>query len=451
MIQLSPELPNLDQLFAFLEQEINGNSFIQEESNSNFWDEIAVNTYLFKRVWNRPLSPFQLKEYKGRTVYLFDTVSAFIEPNTIIRLQKNHHKSSIRPIRHLDRHIDTLIQCSTNHLKNRVQPDGKFDYGMYAVGSKPITSYNLIRHADAIHSLAEGYRWKSTLHQYDYQLLLKMKAALHYLLTFKAEKDHETVLIEKNPQNQLFSLGATAAAITAIADYQSLTGDEQYLELAERMANGLLMLQNKSGSFLNITAKQHPAGYDAKAAYALLRLFQLDHMPKWLDGSKLAFEHFINRKAQPALNHWLSYAVYEMTGIIPDRRYFDIELDGIQKRLDAMKGKSFPSPTYLQDLICARQLIDRMQQLHMDHLLRGFDLKNLEDTIHSRADQHRAGFFYPEIAMYMEKPGSVVGSFFNRQHGYRVRIDDLQHNISAYCLYAQYYLTDWQEQSLIPS
>ncbi|MFP7476841.1 hypothetical protein [Terribacillus saccharophilus] len=438
---------------AFLEQEINGNTFIQENSSSGLknWIEKAVNNYLLKRAWNRPLNPFLLSQYRDSTVFLFETVSTFIGPEAVIHLLHGSSKNGIRPIRHLDRHIDTLIKCATNHLRDRVQQDGKFDYGIYAASSKSITSYNLIKHGDAIHSLAEGYHWKKTLQQDDPIMPQRMKAALDYLLTFRVEKDRETTLIEKDSTNQLYSLGATAAAVIAIADYQSQTGDEQYLEAAVKMAKGMLTMQNRSGSFLNITAKQHQAGYDAKAVYALLRLYQLDHHPLWLERSKLAFEHFINRRVKPAPNHWLSYAVYEMTGIIPDRRYFAMKLQSIQKRLVAMKGNTSPSPTQLQILLCTRRLLDRMYHAQLGHLLRGFDMKYLEDTIHSRADQQRTGFFYPEIAMYMEKPDSVVGSFFNRQNGFRVRIDDLQHNISAYCLYAQYYLTDHQGQSLIPS
>ncbi|MFP7492861.1 hypothetical protein SFC66_03655 [Terribacillus saccharophilus] len=437
---------------AFLEQEINGNVFIQENNTGQkHWNDKAVNDYLLKRVWNRPLHPFQLSDYKDQTVFLFDTVSVLIEQMATIRLEHHSHRNGIRPIRHRERHIDTLIQCGTNHLRDRVQPNGKFDYAIYAAGSRSRTSYNLIRHADAIHSLADGYRWKRTVQQDDPALLEKMKTALDYLLTYKVKKNESTALIEREKTNVLYSLGATAAAIIAIANYQSLTGDDQYLRAAEELANGLLTLQNKSGSFLNITAKQHQAGYDAKAVYSLLRLFQLDNNPKWLEKSKLAFEHFINRRAQPAPNHWLSYAVYEMTCIIPDQRYFAMKLKSIQKRLTDMKGNAAPSPTQLQILLCARKLIDRMQQIQLDHLLRGFDLQSLEDTIHARADQQRIGFFYPEVAMYMKNPSLIAGSFFSRQHGYRVRIDDLQHNISAYYLYAQYYLTDQDRQSLIPS
>ncbi|QXE01419.1 hypothetical protein [Terribacillus sp. DMT04] len=442
-----------DFRLAFLNQEINGNRFLQETKSTGLmtWNEEAVNTYLLKRAWNRPLNPFKLSDYKEQTVYLFDTISVFIGTNAVIPLQHGSHKNGIRTVRHLANHIDKLIECGTNHLKNRVLSTGKFDYGVYAASADSISAYNVMRHADAIHALADGYRWKTLLQQEDATLLQKIKAALDYLLTFQVEKDNQSTLIQRDSKNQLFSLGATAAAIIAIADYESLTGDNRYRAVAQRLANGILALQNKSGSFLNITAKQHQAGYDAKAVYALLRLFQLDNQPLWLERSKLAFEHFVNRRAQPAPNHWLSYAVYEMTGIIPDRRYFKMKLDSIEKRIAAMKGNTLPSPTHLHILVCARMLIDRMHHNQLGHLLRGFDLRRLEETIHSRADQQRNGYFYPEIAMFMEKPGLVVGSFFNRQQQFRVRIDDLQQHISAYCLYASYYLSEEPEQSLIPS
>ncbi|RRJ24689.1 poly(glycerol-phosphate) alpha-glucosyltransferase, partial [Pseudomonas aeruginosa] len=57
------------------------------------------------------------------------------------------------------------------------------------------------------------------------------------------------------------------------------------------------------------------------------------------------------------------------------------------------------------------------------------------DTIHLRADYQRIGYFYPELAMYFKNPQRILGSFFVKDQGYRVRIDDIEHFLSGYVQY----------------
>ena len=57
------------------------------------------------------------------------------------------------------------------------------------------------------------------------------------------------------------------------------------------------------------------------------------------------------------------------------------------------------------------------------------------EIIKYRAFHMLDGYFYPEYAMYMERPDKILGSFFVRHDDFRARIDDNQHFIDGYAKY----------------
>ena len=83
------------------------------------------------------------------------------------------------------------------------------------------------------------------------------------------------------------------------------------------------------------------------------------------------------------------------------------------------------------------ELYDRIidQQIPADD----FDIQSLLNTIFIRAQRQLNGFFFPEYAMYMANPNRILNTFMVRHDGYRVRIDDVQHNIGGYYLYYKNY------------
>lgn len=94
-------------------------------------------------------------------------------------------------------------------------------------------------------------------------------------------------------------------------------------------------------------------------------------------------------------------------------------------------------PTFLELTVATKEMTLRMEAEGQQALLTSYSLENLEKTITKRALYQLNGYFYPELAMYYKNPARIEGSFFIRHQSFRVRIDDVEHNISGYVRYYQ--------------
>ena len=87
-------------------------------------------------------------------------------------------------------------------------------------------------------------------------------------------------------------------------------------------------------------------------------------------------------------------------------------------------------------LMATYHLVEKAKKTGYADLVETYlDEEKFIKTIHIRADYERTGYFYPEIAMYFKNPARIVNSFFIKHHGYRVRIDDIEHYLSGYVQY----------------
>ena len=377
--------------------------------------------------------------------------------------------NGIRTIKHSDfkTHARNLISANAEFLYQQIQPNGKFIYGYFPAYHKTLKSYNTVRHCTSLYALIESLEVQA---QPSY--LPKIRQAIEFALQHLYAEVHinnQTLgyMLDGTAPQQEIKLGANAAAILMITKYYQLTQDAQYLPYAEKVAKGILSMVSSSGETIHVLhypslelkEKFRIVYYDGEAAFALLRLYQINQSPELLATVEQMFEHFIAKDYWKYHDHWLSYCTNELSMIKPDPRYFEFGLNNYLKNLKFIKNRQTAYATFLEMLMSAHKMICRLKansskDAQQTDLLQQARLSELEDTIELRANYQRIGFFYPEMAMYFGSPQTILNAFFVRHDRFRTRIDDSEHNLSGYIAYYLHFERQSQPaaaQSLLPS
>ena len=221
-----------------------------------------------------------------------------------------------------------------------------------------------------------------------------------------------------------------------------------YTEIACALGNGILSLLNpETGEFshvlnMNFSLKERyrTVYYDGEAAYALCRLYRLTKEEKWLFYAEKAVDHFLTADYTRYRDHWVAYAMNEITRYIHRDDYDTFALRNARVNLDFLYKRETTYHTFLELLMVTFETYERILAENPGlPYLKEFDLPYFLRTIRVRADRMLNGFFFPEYAMYMRCPDKILGSFMVRHDGFRVRIDDVQHNIGGFYLYYKNY------------
>jgi len=432
-----------DQRFrlAFLEQEMNGNVFLHwVKGQAVFrWDNI---NYYVKRNYGLNLL---LGNDVVKRVYTFSTVSAFHDGSNLYPLGCDWLNNGRRYVSKLAPEILQSIICkSSQYLAGEVLKSGMFRYGYFPCFDREISHYNILRHASTTYSMIEAYEVTQSE-----TLAAAIKLGLDYLVreivTIDCGGVQRGFVVEKTDNNSI-KLGANAAAVLALAKYIEVFSEDGYLSTIQQLARGILCFQRDDGSFvhvlnypdLSIREAQRIVYYDGEATFALARLYSLDINPKWLKAVEQAFGYFIDNQYWRHNDHWLSYCSQELFLHRPKRKYLLFNLKNAEGVLDFCLTRETTYPTLLELLMACHKIISICKQrgMYLD-IIAHFDQSKLLKAIHHRARHQLNGFMFPEVAMYFKMPKKVLGSFYIRHHAFRVRIDDVEHNLSGYCSYLQ--------------
>ena len=333
----------------------------------------------------------------------------------------------------------SIIDSASSFLMNQVQPDGSFIYGIRARFDNEIDDYNILRHSGTIWSLICRYRMYP-----DETLKEKIENTINFMLKQVRYDDDGAAYLSEVRDSEI-KLGANGIAVVTLTEYMDVFQNENYRDVCEELGEGILKQQNpENGSYWHILYDDFSKAeefrtvyYDGECTFALTRLYSLTGEQKWLDAACKAIDHFIAEDYTQYRDHWVAYSLNEVTKYVDRQEYYDFALANATNNYSRILGRARTYPTNLELLISCFETWQRMVDKGVD--TGDFNVQDLLDAIAARANRQLSGYFYPELAMYMQNPQRILGSFMMRNDRFRVRIDDVQHNIGGFYLYWKNY------------
>ena len=251
----------------------------------------------------------------------------------------------------------------------------------------------------------------------------------------------------EEPSSKEFKLGALGVPIVTLAKFTDVMRTPKYLPLMNALARGIITMQQPDGSFvhvlnstdLSIKEPFRIVYYDGEAVFGLMRLYSFTRDPQLLAASKLAFDRFIATDHWKHHDHWLSYAVNELTKYDPRPEYFEFGIKNFTDHLQFVRNRDTQYPTLMELMMAADTMLERVKLMpEMSALLSTVNFEDFYAAMEALAANMLNGYFYPEFAMYFARPESISGAFFMRHHEFRARNDDIEHFLSGFVAYRRY-------------
>ncbi|MGY4787662.1 hypothetical protein ACVNSY_09435 [Bacillus sp. OHL2] len=376
---------SFDPLFntAFLEQEINGNALIKESTHSHKMSLNETNIINYLKKTGKKQTAFTIRD--NQIIYEFTTISYFFE-DKLIKLNNKEQFNGFRFIELTNKEIKHLITSSANFLAKQVKDNGEFIYGYFPCYDKKINWYNSLRHASTLYSMIEAYEVIPNLYVKE-----QIEKALDYLkkeLIYTATTNDVAFVVDWKNQQEI-KLGANAAAILALTKYMEVFQTTDDLNLARKLANGIIHMQMDNGSFSHVLNypsfqlkdKHRIIYYDGEAVFALMKLYNIDRNELWINAVEKAFAYFIKNDYWKHHDHWLSYCTNELTKFRPEDQYFQFGLQNVKEKLDFIYHRQTTYPTFLELMIAAYEMVKLIYKLEKDYLLIDFPVEYLKKLL----------------------------------------------------------------------
>lgn len=348
---------------------------------------------------------------------------------------------------------ETLLEAAAaggDYLVRHQRSDGSFEYLYDPAADEAEPGYNLLRHAGTCYALFELHRATG-----GERFLAAGRRGVEALLGHvagprpedaAAGADFDAVAEIDEPEAKL---GGAALAVLAIAEHQRVSGDGRWLGRAGRLARFLVHQQGPDGRFESKYFYGRPDDeefesiyYPGEAVLALARLHRLDGDPAWLAAARRGADWLIDVRdagkatAELPHDHWLLMALAELDELTGDPRYA-AHAARIAEAIVEARRTSSPHPDWIGSFYDPPRntpTATRAEALvAMERLARrtGRDRRPIVEALVSMAAFQRRCQLGDVSALYLPRPDRAAGGFRRSLTDWEVRIDYVQHSVSA--------------------
>ena len=408
-------------------EELTVNAIIDYDNSAINFDNL--NNYLFEH-WNDEIR----LDVLNMIFPIFQTESYYYDGKSIIPLKfanRFHIKN-----RTDKESIKECIHKSINTLYSMINPSGKFVYGYNTSTGNSLDSYSIVRHLGALWSLCLLYDEIDDTKAKD-----KIDKVFDFVCANCLEYNGSKAFIFENKSTN-YRLGSNALGLLALCEYYEKFKDDKYMEIAEKLARGILSCQQPNGCFyhgynhkLELTEKNIIVYFDGEAVFALLKYYAISKNEVYYKAVLDAFDYFIDYNYEKETDHWIAHALRELFRFNHEDKYIRfLNANCVPSatrcfapaRMEAIISL-YEAYTYLKDNNYSSEVLD------------DFPLKKILRGIKFRIENLMCYYIGEEVALYLNNEDKFMYGFHAPHDSFRMRIDDIQHTVSG--LY-HYYLSN---------
>jgi hypothetical protein len=336
-----------------------------------------------------------------------------------------------------------------DYLARVMNDQGRYVYMYHPTDDRDDGSYGWLRHAGATYALLEAFEEFGTP-----LYLEKAERALGNLKTHlvdDAAKQGKYV-VDTNDEEQQKSGGA-GLALLAFAKDAAVSGRRSELETMRALARFIISQQYADGHFransdleddAGKKRKREPVYYQGEAALGLLRLYAVDPQPAYLDAARKAADWVVHvRDADVSQDnqehdHWISYVLNDLYRVVRDDAYVEHAYKIARAILNKQhRAGNSPAPDWVGTFYEGQTTpgATRLEAYDADIALSRFAgrpdawlLGPAQEVAASMLGQQ----FDPDNGYWLRNPAKAAGGVRESLFVQDVRIDYVQHSMSAW-------------------